>query len=305
MQVEAAVHEEILRFECAGHALWGVLSRPGPGEATADTAVVIVVGGPQYRVGSHRQFVRLARALAAGGYPTLRFDMRGMGDSGGPPQTFESAGPDIRAALDVLARACPDTRRLVVWGLCDAASAALMFAGQDPRVAGIVAANPWSRSTASLAAAHVKHYYGARLRQREFWSKLWRGEVAWRTSAAALMRNLTGARALRRGAAVHGNTLAFQEGMARGLQALRGSMLLILSGNDLTAQEFLQYAAASPGWQGLLDDPKVQRVDIPEADHTFSSRSWFERVEQETLRWLQRLPAANDMSAKADGSISA
>ena len=39
--------------------------------------MVIVVGGPQYRAGSHRQFTLLARHIAAAGYPVLRFDARG------------------------------------------------------------------------------------------------------------------------------------------------------------------------------------------------------------------------------------
>ncbi|KAB8057318.1 hydrolase 1, exosortase A system-associated, partial [Janthinobacterium violaceinigrum] len=58
--------------------LVGILSLPA---APGPRGVLIVTGGPQYRVGSHRQFVLLARALAAQGVPVLRFDLRGMGDS--------------------------------------------------------------------------------------------------------------------------------------------------------------------------------------------------------------------------------
>ena len=48
-----------------------------------------MVGGPQYRVGSHRQFTLMARAFAAAGYPVLRFDYRGIGDSEGESRGFE------------------------------------------------------------------------------------------------------------------------------------------------------------------------------------------------------------------------
>jgi dipeptidyl aminopeptidase/acylaminoacyl peptidase len=58
--------EEAVPFACAGDMLMGILTRP---EAPAQTGVVVVVGGPQYRVGSHRQFVLLSRELAAAGYP--------------------------------------------------------------------------------------------------------------------------------------------------------------------------------------------------------------------------------------------
>ena len=145
--------ESVEAFRCDGAQLWGILSRPVAGQTESSIGVLIVVGGPQYRVGSHRQFVLLARALARHGFPALRFDYRGMGDSEGNTRDFEGAGPDLLAALDALCTACPGLTRVVVWGLCDAASAALMFATADQRVAGIVAVNPWARSAASLAAA--------------------------------------------------------------------------------------------------------------------------------------------------------
>ena len=53
------------------------------------TGVLIIVGGPQYRVGSHRQFVQLARALASNGIATMRFDYTGMGDSQGKKAEFD------------------------------------------------------------------------------------------------------------------------------------------------------------------------------------------------------------------------
>jgi len=62
--------------------------------------VLIIVGGPQYRVGSHRQFVLLARHLAAQGIPVMRFDVRGMGDSKGKPRNFGQLDDDLRAATD-------------------------------------------------------------------------------------------------------------------------------------------------------------------------------------------------------------
>lgn len=280
--------EEVVRFRCKQATLWGVLSRPPNGVAST-VAVLIVVGGPQYRVGSHRQFVVLARTLASHGFPTLRFDYRGMGDSEGERQTFEEAGPDVTAAIDALTAACPQAQRVVVWGLCDAASAAMMFATAHPRVAGIVAANPWARSEVSQAATRLKHYYGARLMQREFWAKLGGGGFAWRASLQSLWGNLKAARDERGDSASSPATETFHARMARGLAAFQGRTLLILSGNDLTAKEFLEYTASAPLWKGLLQAPGISRFDIAEADHTFSTRAWLDRVAAETLAWLQRL----------------
>ena len=80
--------------------------------------------------------------------------------------------------------------------------------------------------------------------------------------------------------------------MARGLDRFRGRVLLILSGNDLTAKEFLQYTDSNTAWKTLLADPKVRRVDLPEADHTFSSRAWMHAVERETGEWIASLGSA-------------
>ena len=118
-------------FNCEGVLLHGMLHEGAP---SATTGVLVIVGGPQYRVGSHRQFVLLGRALAERGYPVLRFDYRGLGDSDGEPHTFETIDADIRAAIDAFTRLRPGLERVVVWGLCDAASAALFYGATDHRV---------------------------------------------------------------------------------------------------------------------------------------------------------------------------
>lgn len=281
------MNEQAIAFRCGEAQLCGILSQVPAGVSAAPTAVVIVVGGPQYRAGSHRQFVLLARHLALHGVTAFRFDYQGMGDSDGHRRSFEDIGPDLKAAVDAVQHACPSIRRFVLWGLCDAASAAMLFAAEDTRVSGIVIANPWARSEASLAATTVKYYYLARLMQREFWSKLLRGGLDWRHSIGALLRNVQRARSTAGGRASASGPAPFQTRMAQGLARFRGRALLVLSGNDLTAKEFLQYTASATAWQGLLEGPKITRVDVPDADHTFSASHWRAEVERATLAWLQ------------------
>ena len=213
-----------------------------------------------------------------------------MGDSEGSVRHFDSTGPDLRAALDTLSRACPESSRIVVWGLCDAASAAFMFATDTPRVVGIVAANPWARSDGSLASARVKHYYAARLLHPDFWKKFLSGGLHWRASLRSLAHCLRAAYVNHRDGGTAPDRSSFQAAMARGFAAFRGRVLLIVSGNDLTAKEFLDHARSSSMWKGLLDHPKVSRVELAEADHTFSRRDWLRTVEAETIAWLNRLP---------------
>src|SRR5450830_826016 len=131
--------ERSLSFTCDGAQLFGIASIPA---VPAARGVLIVVGGPQYRAGSHRQFTLLARSLAEQGIAAMRFDYRGMGDSAGAVRSFEDVDEDLRCAIDAFQQAVPAVRELVIWGLCDAASAALFYAHTDPRVCGLVLLNP-------------------------------------------------------------------------------------------------------------------------------------------------------------------
>ena len=58
---------------------------------------------------------------------------------------------------------------------------------------------------------------------------------------------------------------------------------------DYTAKEFLEYAGANATWSGLLTAGGIRRVDVPNADHTFSSLAQRSSVENATLDWLRKL----------------
>jgi len=279
--------EEALVFECGAESLVGVLSAA---ERPARLGVLIVVGGPQYRVGSHRQFAMMARRLAAGGVPALRFDYRGMGDSEGGARTFERAGEDIRCAIDRLFAAAPGLEKVVLWGLCDAASAALMYAHRDPRVAGLVLLNPWVRTEQGRARANLRHYYVQRLLQAELWRKMARGELDVR-GALARLRNvvsLATGRGRTRGRGPSGET-PLPDRMADGFRRFPGKVLFILSGGDFVAQEFKDLAAGSESWQRLLASDRTTRHDLPGANHTFARRDWRDQVERWTESWVKGL----------------
>ena len=283
--------ETPLVFSCKGDKLLGILHRP---DTPRDTAVIVVVGGPQYRIGSHRQFLLLARTVADAGFPVLRFDYRGMGDSEGDFRGFEDAGEDIGQALAAFAEAMPEVRRFVLWGLCDGASAILFYAADDPRVERVVLLNPWVRTEAGQARAMLRHHYLARLTSRHFWGKLLSGKVALGSSlrdfAGTLAKRLIGS-AEPGSAAGEGSCSAdasLPDRMAAGLQRFAGPVLLILSGKDLTAREFEDAAKLSPLWQTLLQEDRVTIERLPEADHTFSQAAWRRTVEQQTCDWLKK-----------------
>lgn len=281
-------------FPCQGKDLVGILHQaatPAEGEAPARLGVLVVVGGPQYRVGSGRQFVDLARALASAGFPVMRFDYRGMGDSDGDKAEFENADPDIRAAVDNFMARVPGLDGVVLWGLCDGASAILFYAHADPRIKGIVILNPWVRTAATAAKAYLKHYYVERIKDPAFWGGLLRGRTAIVPAVRSwfgMAREAAGATDATGEAGLPScrSQGSLPDRMAAGFRDYQGPVLLVLSGDDLTAREFEEAAKASPLWRRLLALGRVTIRRLPEADHTFSTGLWRRQVSDTTRDWL-------------------
>lgn len=279
------MNEQFISIACNDESLSAILHRPD--SLKQDTGVLILVGGPQYRVGSHRQFVKLSRALAAAGIASLRLDAAGMGDSSGIKAEFYQQDADIEAGITALMQQCPQLKHVVLWGLCDAASAILLYLNTpDARVSGAVLLNPWVRQQHSHAEVMLKHYYVKRLLSRQFWQKLFGGGVALKHSVHGLWHTLKQRLANRPAASIspQANAQNYVQLMLRGWQHANAKVLVITSGNDLTAQEFLQLCNDDSAWADCLS--KAQHQHISEANHTFSSQLWREQVEQATLQWL-------------------
>lgn len=110
----------------------------------AGVAVVILNAGVIHRVGPGRLHVRLARTLAARGFPCFRFDLPGIGDSrslGTGALLLQDNLFAISAAFDALERG-HIARHFVVFGLCSGADHAFLSACNDPRVVGVVMVDP-------------------------------------------------------------------------------------------------------------------------------------------------------------------
>ena len=275
--------ERALTFTCRGETLVGIHSDL---RSDAKLGVLVIVGGPQYRVGCHRQFVLLSRAIARSGIPTMRFDYRGMGDSDGEAQSFEQTGADIAAAIDAFQRVCPSLERIVLWGLCDGASASLLYwhATKDARIAGMALLNPWISSDEKFAQAQIRQSF-QRVLQPSFWKTLLSGGIdlggAVRKFAAALK-----AAAVRKGETAR--VKPFQQRMAAGLETFAGPVLIVLSGRDLAAMEFAEQSRSDRRWRNIVARPNVEQHEIADADHTFSDSACRVGAEALVNAWLAR-----------------
>ena len=263
-------------FTCNGDQLMGMLHVPGN---PARIGLLILVGGPQYRVGACRQYVHLARAVADAGIAAMRFDYRGVGDSEGDYPGFENVGPDIDAAISAFMDRVPNLEGVVLWGLCEGASAILLEGVKNPHVRGAVLANPWVNTTETQAKTYLKHYYGSRFLDPEIWKRLFRGDIN-------ILKSLSGIAGLVRktfAKAPEGSaSRPYPVRMAEGFEVFKGQTLLIMSERDLVAREFEDVSQSAPEWQAFRQSETVKRVDITGSDHTFSKGQWRTRVADAT-----------------------
>ena len=281
-------NEHALSFLCHDSYLCGILSLP---DQPATKGVLIVVGGSQYRAGSHRQFTILARYLATQGIPVMRFDFRGMGDSEGDTRTFENINDDIESAIDTFFQEATSLNEVVIWGLCDAASAALFYAHHDKRVTGLVLLNPWVRTEQGAAKAYLKHYYLSRIFNFELWKKIGDGNFDYKSSIQSIFtmiyklatKKTSGTTAPNKPQ----NTFSLPERMLHGLNKFNGRILIITSGYDLTAKEFIDLVNSSKDWQKALKESNIKQHELPTANHTFSRHEWRDEVAVTTKIWLE------------------
>ena len=283
------VNEFPIVFGCGADEMVSIIHQP---EQANSRGVLIIVGGPQYRVGSHRQFLLLARVLASNNFPVMRFDYRGMGDSSGDLRSFEEVGEDIRAAIDVFFQKSPGLQEVVLWGLCDAASAALFYAHTDPRVRKLILLNPWVRTEEGEAKTILRHYYIKRLLDKELWKKIFCGNFSIKASMCSLLGLL---RAAESGVKKDGEglvsrdveALSLPERMLNGIRNFEGRIGIILSGNDLTADEFRDLIASSGEWSQIIESKSVQFKYIDDANHTFSQKEWRDKAAEYSLAMIR------------------
>ena len=289
-----------LNFLCGEQRLYGILHLP---EHIGTVGILVITGRPALRVGRHRLFVMLARHWAATGIAVMRFDFRGTGDSEGEIGTINDTSADIASAVDAFISYAPGLQKVVLWGLCGGATDSIIYAPSDPRVIGLVLANPWSYDARLRGFAAVHR----RLRRTSEWA---------RSVAIRLNLPFPGvANRTKRHEASSGTNPAPAEGfditmpratvvvdrayasyrdpglsrrLADALEHFEGAVLFIFAGKDPGAQLFKRMTSMSPRWRRLLAGPRVACRDLPEANHSLRRPDWRGQAASWTAEWLRQ-----------------
>src|SRR3954447_13864361 len=138
-------NDEAISIPSNGFSLAGTLSKPTQSVAGARLPAVVLVGGsgPTDRdslVVGIPIFGQIADALANAGYIVVRYDKRGIGQSGGRAEAASLAdyADDARAVMKLLSdRKDVDPKRIAVVGHSEGGLVALMAAAKDKKIAAV------------------------------------------------------------------------------------------------------------------------------------------------------------------------
>jgi predicted alpha/beta hydrolase len=199
-EASSAVREQ--PFFAHGGRLFGVLTRPAAGGGPGRPAIILANAGAVHHIGPNRLHVTMARVWAKLGFPVLRLDLGGLGDSPPAPGSSENETYSARAVADIgeAVEALGSSREVkangvVVAGLCAGAHAAFHAALQLQGIVGVLLVNPivlyWtpdaSLDVSPWMTRHRVKWYRRSAMRLASWGKLLRGQVDVASAAQTLV----------------------------------------------------------------------------------------------------------------------
>lgn len=154
--------DEDVHVPANGFLLAGTISKPANPAGRLPAIVLAGGSGPVDRdesVAGIPIFGQLAGALADAGYLVLRYDKRGVGQSGGRPEaaTLADYTEDLRAAVRFMSdRRDVDRRRIAVVGHSEGGIVGMLAAARENRIAALVLISTMGVTGAELNMAQVE-----------------------------------------------------------------------------------------------------------------------------------------------------
>lgn len=155
--------DEPVRVPANGFSLAGTLSKPSPASGKLPAVILVGGSGPTDRdetVSGIPILGQLAGSLADRGVLVLRYDKRGVGQSGGRPEsaTLTDYAEDLRAAVRFMtARKDVDPKRLTVLGHSEGGSVAMLAAARENKIKALALVATIGVTGAELNLAQVSH----------------------------------------------------------------------------------------------------------------------------------------------------
>lgn len=261
--------ERAFRFGRAGH-LVGMVGMPSG--ARGPVGVIVLNTGLMHRVGPFRLHVDMTRRLNALGYPTLRFDLSTMGDSGASAEAAsreQQVSADVSDAVALLGAQAGCTRFVLV-GLCRGAQSAHAAACTETAVAGAIFLDGYIYRTTGFK---LRHYLPRLLSPAR-----WRGFFARKLRQAVSPEEVTFGSVYPPKEQVRGELAAM---LARGLK-----LYFVYSGG--IGEQFNHPRQFRECYGREVADHPALRMDLLDGtDHTYTLVCDRERMFEHVERWLQ------------------
>jgi len=160
-------NDEFVKIPSLGFSLAGTLSKPAGLTAGRLPAVVVVGGSGAIDRDNAMAGVgipvlgELASRLSDAGFVTLRYDKRGVGQSGGRLEsaTINDAAEDLRSAVKLLAdRKDVDPKRISVIGHGEGGAVAMLAAAKEKRIAAVALVATAGGTGAELVLEQQDHF---------------------------------------------------------------------------------------------------------------------------------------------------
>jgi len=306
-----------IRFKNArGKVLFGILQIPQ--NKRKDIGIIILSPGIKNRVGPHRLHVKMTKLFNRMGFPVLRADPEGLGDSEGEINQQYTA--DVYCSIE-LGLLLSDTiammdfmeeklgmSKFILAGLCGGAITALLASEKDDRVKAILSLG----MTCVLASANIDPYKFITAQQlssiREkylkkiFNIKAWSRFITYKTDYKLLIKSLTQPfvkKNINRQALADGkNKVNTKKVQTSNLNphfhrtflkfVIKNKILLIFSGADRLFWEFEEKYLAK--YQMIIErySNNYQIEIVDDANHVFSFTEWQNKMLSISEKWLEK-----------------
>lgn len=288
--------------------LFGILHRPVD-VPEREVGVIFLSPGVKSRVAPHRLYVKMTESLLRQGYPVLRFDFFGLGDSEGELPEKELADlyatvqdgryiDDTLCAMDWMEERL-GLKQFVLAGLCGGALTGLFAAAKDSRARGALGLGlPVALDGRTADASEfmtqgqlqeVGRSYLRKLFSLEAWLRLLTFKtdyrMLWRAVSQRIVRKWM-PRKTNLVATTSSNLNPLFKASFREFLSNDGSLLLVFSGADRLAWEFKEKFSQpfAKHIEAFRDDYELHT--IPNANHILSNPEWRHEVQNIADAWF-------------------
>lgn len=272
------MNERVLRFGDDDSLIGIYTPAATPGKRYG---IVLLNAGVVHRSGPNRLYVNIARQLATAGYPVLRFDLSGIGDSRARCDDLsfeEGAVHETSAAMAVLGAQSGSTG-FILCGICSGADISFLTARDNAAVRGAVLINGRAlhgvtddagdaiESAITATDGSARYLLKSALFNPSSWRKLFSGRVNY----LELLR-IVGRRFLRP-LASPGRAPDTAPELRAAFHAVlnRGTRLLLVYSEGDPAPDYMKLMFGKE-MRRIAAHPNFAEVYMQGADHTFTPR---------------------------------